>query len=112
LPNSEITWTPDGAWLVFSATEKGRSDVRRVSLGAGAAETLTGDLPGGARDPSLSPDGKQIAASSGGAIVILGANGGGGEISQPGLRDGFPAWSPNGDRIAFLGAGDPIPGYN
>lgn len=52
LPNSEISWSPDGKWIYFSATEKGRSDVTRVSTRDGSAKKLTAALPGGARSPA------------------------------------------------------------
>ncbi len=112
LPNSEITWTPDGASLIFAASEKGRSDVLRVAVNSSESTKLTADLPKGGRSPTLSPDGKEVAAVSGGTIVVLEGSNVVRQINTVDLRGMAPAWSPSGGEIAFAAAQDPIRSYD
>jgi Tol biopolymer transport system component len=112
LPNSEITWEPDGSALVFSATEKGRSDVVRVGIKDGEAAKLTTRLTGGARSPALSPDGKRIAAISQGALIVLDEDGSVSTFPGLTLKEAFPAWSAGGDVIAVSAKEDPIAKYD
>jgi dipeptidyl aminopeptidase/acylaminoacyl peptidase len=56
----EFRWMPDGQSLCFLVSEKGRIDLRRVSIDGGPVETLlSGEREILAYD--LSPDGKRIA---------------------------------------------------
>jgi Tol biopolymer transport system component len=112
VPNSEISWAPDGDTLIFSATEKGRSDVVRVSVKDGTATKLTSQLPAGARSPALSPDGTRVAAISQGALVILGEDGTVSTASTHGLKDAFPAWDASGKLVAVSAREDPISRYD
>ena len=63
--NVTPAWTPDGRALIFASDRAGGPfDLYRVTLGPdgaveGAAERLTA-LPGGARAPDVSPDGRSI----------------------------------------------------
>lgn len=112
VPNSEITWTPDGASLIFAASEKGRSDVLRVAVNSSESTKLTADLPKGGRSPALSPDGKELAIVSGGTIVVLDGPNVVRQINTTDLRGMAPAWSPSGGEIAFAAAQDPIRTYD
>jgi TolB protein len=108
VPNSEIAWLPNGTALVFSATDKGRSDVYRLPIESGSAHVLTAQLPDGGREPAVSRDGSRIAAVSGRSLVVL-------SMAEPvtisdrselGAR--FPAWSPAADSIVYSLFPDPI----
>lgn len=112
LPNSEIRWTSNGTSLLFSAFDGGRSDVWLVGVEDASAVSLTEALPAPARTPSLAPDGRRLAVSSGGKIVIVNGRGPSAEFAVPGFRNIDPAWSPTGDEIAFVASADPIPGYS
>ncbi len=55
----ELCWSPDGASIYFLVGEKGRVDLRRLSLDGGSIETVSG----GEREIeayALSPDGSQV----------------------------------------------------
>ncbi|MGH2613630.1 MAG: TolB family protein [Thermomicrobiales bacterium] len=108
VPNSEISWLPDGDSLLFSAIEDGRSDVRLVSIGDDDASNLTSRLPQPAREPALSRDGSRLAVSSGGAIVVVSLDGEVEATQSLPLYGWSPAWSPGGDTLAFVADPDPI----
>jgi Tol biopolymer transport system component len=112
LPNSVISWFPDGSSILFSAFRRGRSDVFRVVLSTTTMQTVTEGLGEGSRNPALSPDGSKIAVESGGGIVVLGDEAPLQAFRIPGLRSSYPAWSPDGTSIAVTANADPIAVYN
>jgi Tol biopolymer transport system component len=111
LPTSDISWYPDGTALLFSADEKGRSDAIRAKVSNASATKLTASMPEGARDPALSADGQHVAVSSGGNIIVLDLDGDMRSLNELGLRGRYPAWSADGDSIAFAASPDPIAVY-
>ena len=112
VPNSEIRWSGDGESLVFSASEKGRSDVRRAWLDGSPVENLTTALPNGARDPALASDGSRLAVSSSGTIVVLDDQDVVTVSASSGLWQRFPAWNPSGNDLAFVADANPIATYS
>src|SRR5213594_930850 len=77
---------------------------QRASTSAADSETVTW----GATDPTWSADSKRIAFSLFGSIWQVNADGG--EAEQITTSQGYyahPAWSPAGDRIAFVRGGAP-----
>jgi Tol biopolymer transport system component len=112
LPNSEITWVPGGESLLFSASEKGRSDAVRASVAKGGTEKLTAHLASGAREPALSADGARLAVVSGGDIVLLDQNGTVQGTAASSHSNRLPAWSPKGTRLAFAAGPDPLASYS
>ena len=112
LPNSPISWTSGGGSIIFSATERGRSDVHRLSRDGQDDENLTEHLPGGGRQPSVSNDGELLAVVSGREIVILDQSGDVDQYAIAELRPSYPAWSPTGNTIAVTAANDPLLVYD
>jgi TolB protein len=100
-PTSDVLWTLDGGSLLFAASADGRSDVYRVPAAGGLARNLTQALSDGARDPALSPDGRQLAVASGRNIQILGPQARTIGSRDGSMRDRYPVWSPDGDELAF-----------
>jgi len=100
-PTSMVLWASDGDSLLFAASVDGRSDVYRVSTAGGMARNLTRTLAEGARDPALSPDGQELAVASGRDIQILGPQVRKIASGDGSMRDRFPAWSPDGNYLAF-----------
>jgi Tol biopolymer transport system component len=111
-PNSSIQWLPDGQSVEFSATDKGRSDAVRVSVGDRTTKKLTQNLPAGARNPAISIDGKRLAVASGGSIVILDGDAPPVYLPSSGLQYGNPAWNWSGNLLAFTATEDPLSKYS
>jgi len=107
----EPVFSPDGSHLVFRSDRDGGGLYTVSTLGGG--ERLL--IPGG-HGAQFSPDGKWIAYWKGGfggslqpgsvQIYIIPAVGGVPEQFQPAFQAcAFPLWSPDGERILFLGRG-------
>ena len=108
LGQQDPAWSPDGRSLVYVRNGRegaiGTPVIDRYDLSTKAIRALTGP---GYLQPSWSPDGRFIAvthlASFGSDIVILDASSGNEllRLTMDGGSSG-PAWSPQGDAIAYL----------
>jgi len=117
-------WSPDGERIAFSSNRDGALHVFLMDADGGNVTNLTGfqpckgvvegvngcgdayvlSLPG--KQSAWSPDGEQIALSSGGGIVVVDPDGGQGSVvvyESPKFAGslGSPTWSPDGQWIAF-----------
>lgn len=115
-PRPRLTWrwAATGAaavLLVVMGTVLGRGSSTKVGHLFQVAKVTT--YPGDEREPSLSPDGNQVAFSwgegkEGGRYIYVVQIGGQSPMqithhdSTRSAGDGFPAWSPDGSQIVFL----------
>lgn len=107
-----LSWSPDGLQIAYVGKDlSGNTDIYRTTVdGRALPANLTNDEAVDA-SPVWSPDGSQIAFSSGknypGTLTIIASDGSGGRttpverlITQV-LFDLYPQWSPNGKEILF-----------
>ncbi|HUQ23417.1 MAG TPA: hypothetical protein VM049_10445 [Gaiellaceae bacterium] len=92
-------------WIVLSAHPNGSTGpiqlIRVQTNGRGLRQITRGRLP--ATEPDFSPDGKQLVfARLGSGIFRMNPDGTRLRRLTSGARDVYPAWSPDGKRIAFL----------
>jgi serine/threonine protein kinase len=94
--------SPDGDQLVYVSRALGNLDIYLQRVGGQKLINLTEDSPVDDSQPAFSPDGARIAfrsARDGGGLFVMGATG---ESVKRVADSGFnPAWSPDGDFLAF-----------
>ncbi len=101
-------FAPGGEWLVLESGEKGFSELVRVSMNGRARAQLT-NHPEGNFEPSISPDGGEVAFTSSRDqepnLFVMDAQGKATRrlVSSAG-EDVAPQWSPRGDWICFTSA--------
>src|SRR5205823_4839355 len=99
-------FSPDGAWVYFAARSPGlaTSSVWRVHPDGTGLEQAPFGPDGSESRPAVSPDGQWLAYASDGYIhvrsLITGQHT---ALNVPGTA---PRWSPTGDVIAYVNAGD------
>ena len=111
---SKVVWTPDGKHIVFSRGFQGiymvdvaGSELRSIPEGAPMG---TAAAPGYAL-PALSPDGVQLAfvaplGVQSTAIMVSALDGTGmRRLTQDERYNTYPAWSPDGEEIAYIADG-------
>ena len=97
----DVSWSPDGQWIVYASDRAGNADLWKQRLGDPDPVRLTFSDEAES-DPDWSPDGGSIVFRSerdGGGLFVMPAGGGGEHmVSSFGYE---PHWSPNGTTILF-----------
>jgi Tol biopolymer transport system component len=95
------TLSPDGKEVAYASRASGNWDIYLLRVGGNKPRNLTADSAADERHPAFSPDGARVAFRSErdrGGVFLMGATG----ESVRRLTDFgyFPAWSPDGKRLA------------
>ena len=111
---SKVVWTPDGKHIIFS---RGYQGIFRVDVAGSELQAIPEDAPMGTASspgyvlPALSPDGTQLAfvaplGAQSAAIMVSALDGTGARrLTDDEKFNTHPAWSPDGEEIAYIADG-------
>lgn len=104
----DFDWSPDGAYIVFTAQRDGNKEIYRVNISNGALINLS-RRPSDERSPKWSPNGDKIAfiSTRNGATRLYTMTTDGVHIQQLTFDDNLPAsvvWSPDGEWLIYTAA--------
>jgi hypothetical protein len=102
-------WSPDGRKIAFSGNLLSKLFNIYVMNRDGSGITQLTDCAEGCRAPDWSPSGEYIAYQSGHDINVMKSDGSGARRIASGQINTLPAWSPDGQQVAFLRAEEPGP---
>jgi Tol biopolymer transport system component/class 3 adenylate cyclase/predicted Ser/Thr protein kinase len=103
--NTDPAWSADGKWIVYASKRSGTMCLWKVPAGGGESQPITQGATEDQRGPDVSPEGTALLFRTAGiqldvSLLELGSRDPE-EITRDVWSDRFPAWSPDGKRIAF-----------
>jgi Tol biopolymer transport system component len=95
------SWSPDGNRITFAIWGPGITTQINIinSNGSGLRQLRKNTQD----DPALSPDGEQIAYTSGKGLYVSSIDGSDLHLLADSIDSFFPSWSPDGKKLALLG---------
>ncbi|WP_114227189.1 MULTISPECIES: Tol-Pal system beta propeller repeat protein TolB [Sphingomonas] len=102
-------FSPDGRRIAFAMSAGGNTDIYVTDAAGGGTPVRLTTSPGIDTAPSFSPDGSRIVFESDRSgsqqLYVMNADGSGQRRISAGGPSASPAWSPRGDKIAFVRVG-------
>lgn len=91
-------WTPDGSKIFYGTRNGTSTQIARVAVDGGSPAFVNGTQ--GGSFPAVSHDGKLLAYTANGGVYVASIDGS--HARQIAARAQMPAFSPRGDRLAFV----------
>jgi serine/threonine protein kinase/class 3 adenylate cyclase len=103
--NTDPAWSADGKWLVYASKRSGTMSLWKVPAGGGESLPVTQGATEDQRGPDVSPAGTALLFRTAGIQLDISlmdlATREAVKVTKDVWSDRFPAWSPDGKRIAF-----------
>ncbi len=103
--NTDPAWSADGKWIVYASKRSGTMSLWKVPAKGGESHPVTQGATEDQRGPDVAPDGTALLFRTAGIqldVSLLELAGREPEkVTKDVWSDRFPAWSPDGKRIAF-----------
>lgn len=109
----DLAWSPDGAWVAFTAAHQGQVDLYRMRFNGSNMTRMT-DSPMEEREPAWSPDGSHIVFTANvqgdDNVFLLPLEGGTPDLLVDDPADDYsPSWGPDGRQLVFVSERDGNP---
>jgi Tol biopolymer transport system component/class 3 adenylate cyclase len=103
--NTDPAWSADGKWIVYASKRSGTMSLWKVPAKGGESRPVTQGATENQRGPDVSPDGTALLFRTAGIQLDVSllelATREPEKVTRDVWSDRFPAWSPDGQRIAF-----------